>query len=83
MILLKTSNKTALRSGMMVMFDDGMMSDGNGGVMFVCGGFFAVVWFVCWFVVEYCMAVGIVWQLVSVFCFSPFLVCKIEDRGQW
>jgi hypothetical protein len=59
-----------------------MMSDGNGGVMlFVedfCNGMF-----VCWFVVEYRMAVGIVWQLVSVFRFFPFLVCKIEDKGQW
>ena len=59
MISLKTSNETALRSGMMVMFDDGMMSDGNGGVMFVCGGFFAVVWL--------CVGLlwNIVWQLVS------------------
>ena len=63
MISLKTSNETALRSGMMVMFDDGMMSDGNGGVMLFVEDFCNGV-FVCWFVVEYRMAVG--------FCFFVF-----------
>jgi predicted membrane protein len=60
---MKTSNETALRSGMMVMFDDGMMSDGNGGGDVVCGGF--LQWCVCVLVCcgisygsWYCMAVG-------------------------
>ena len=47
----------------MVMFDDGMMSDGDGGVMLFVEDFCNGV-FVCWFVVEYRMAVG--------FCFFVF-----------
>ena len=33
---------------------------------------FAIGVFVCWFVVEYCLAVGVVWKLVSVCCFFLF-----------
>ena len=51
--------------------DDGMMSDGNGGVMLLWS-IFAMV----------CLCVGllwnIVWQLVSVFSFSPF--SRMQDR---
>ena len=40
-MLLKTSNKTALWSGMIVMFDDGMTGGGDGGEEggCCCGGF--------------------------------------------
>ena len=77
MISLKTSNETALWSGMMVMFDDGMTSDGNGGGgVMLLWRIFAMVCFVCWFVVEYHMAVGFVWQLVSVF----FSFSRVQDR---
>ena len=57
--------------------DDGMMSSENGGG--------DVVWRIFAFLQWCALCVGslwdIVWQLVSVFFF--FLVCKIEDRGQW
>ena len=63
----------------MVMFDDGMMSDGKGRlVMLFLGGFLHL---------EYGMAVGSSgisygsWFLF--FLFSLFLVYKIEDKGQW
>ena len=55
--------------------DDGMMSSENGGG--------DVVWRIFAFAMVF-LCVGslwdIVWQLVSVFLFFPFLVCKIEDR---
>ena len=56
--------------------DGGIMSNRNEGVV-LCGGFliFAMVCCVLFFV-EYGS-----WFLF--FLFFPFLVCKIEDRGQW
>jgi hypothetical protein len=59
--------------------DDGMTSDGNGGGDVCCGGFLQNVVLLCvGFVVEYCMAVGIVWQLVSVFRVFP--LSRVQDR---
>ena len=57
--------------------DDGMMSDGNGGGMLL----WRIFAMVCFCVLVRCGILYGSWFLF--FRFSPFLVCKIEDKGQW
>ena len=78
---LKTSNETALWSGMMVMFDDGMTSDGNGG------GGVMLLWrifaMVCFCVLFRCGILYGSWYRVAVgFCFPFFPFSRVQDRRE-